>query len=208
MRRYIDGMNEIKADEALKQKIMLRVKESNRNPSAYIINFKKAAMFFAFASIFILVTMFGISYYQNSSRASKGVQAQSEFHGIYLTAFSAAGTPFLVKPNDSLGQYSMLMSSVPGFPLKIDCLDADTIHLQATNGSFLIWTRPDFKVVDKGKSVDIHSGDTIYWSPVSMSDVTKSTIEITTSKKGKELGRNTIEIMRDGGFTYTGKLLE
>jgi hypothetical protein len=208
MRRYKDGMNEIKADEALKQKIMHRVKESKLNQSPYVINFKKAAMFFAIASIFILVTMFGISYYQDGSRASKAEQTQSEFHGIYLTAFSETGIPYLVKPNVSFGQYSQLMSSAPGFPLKIDCVDADTIHLQAANGSFLIWTPPDSKVVDKGKSVDIHSGDTIYWSLASMSDVTKSTIEITVSKKGKELGRKTIEIMRDGGNTYTGRLLE
>jgi hypothetical protein len=202
MRRYKAGMNEIVADKALKQKIMHHVKQQDLNSLG--INVKKTAIFFMAASVIILAAMFGYSYYQDSA-SSKA--AQTEFHGIYLTAFSADGTPSLVKPNTIFGKYSMFMSSVPGFPLKIDCIEADTIHLQATGGVFELWSPLSSQIDNKGKTVDIHSGDTVYWSPVD-TDSTKNTIVITAFKKDKELGSKTIEITRDEGITYTGMLVE
>jgi hypothetical protein len=204
MRRYKIGMNEIVANEALKQKIMYRVKEQDQG--SYVINLKKAAIFFTAVSLFILAAMFGYSYYQDSA-SSKAAQTQTEFHGIYLTAFSADGTPSLVKPNIPFGKYSMMMSNVPGFPLKIDCIEADTIHLQAAGGVFELWSSLSSQIDNKGKTIAIHSGDTVYWSPVD-TDSAKTTIVITAFKKDKEIGSKTIEISRDEGVTYTGMLVE
>ncbi|RCW40601.1 hypothetical protein [Paenibacillus prosopidis] len=156
---------------------------------------------------FILLAMFGFSFLQPESD-------KPLFDGFVITAYAADGTPVEVKPNVGfpLGMYQMTMSRVPGFPINIVSGEADVISLQATDGSFLLWTPPDSKVVDKGKQIDIKSGDTIYWTPTNDDDfrtiASTSSIEVIAYQNDKELGRRTIEINRKDDYSYSGILVE
>jgi hypothetical protein len=200
MRRYRAGMNEVKANEIFKQQIIKRVKESSLNQSSHMFKIKRLAVLALAVSLFILVTMFGVSYYLDDNKAANTIQA--DFHGIYITGFTTAG-PVQVKPNVSFGQYSRFMSSSPAFPLQIECVDADRIRLQAAEGSFISWSPLTSKIDPKGQEVDIQSGDKIYYNPGANS----TRIEIIAFKNNKELGRKTIEITSKDDITYTGMLL-
>lgn len=208
MKRYKAGMNEIKADEALKEQIIQHIKESGLDQRSHSFKIKRIALFLVTASLIILVAMFGISYCLDDSRATKTIEA--EFHGIYITGFSKSGSPALVKPNVSFGEYSIYMSSVPGFPLKIEAVDADRIHLQVTEGSFDSWSPLKPKVIHNDKEFDVQSGVKFYYFPGFDSkypETASSRIEITVFRKDKELGRETIEIRSKDGIEYTGMLL-
>lgn len=64
-----------------------------------------------------------------------------------------------------LPQYSPLMSSVPGLPIRISAEKSDRILITTAEGSLLTWTAPASAVEDNGKTLQIRSGETVYWSP-------------------------------------------
>lgn len=206
MRRYKAGMDAITADEVLREKIMKRVRERSGQRKSFV----KAGIFLVATSMCLLIGLFAISYYQDSNKTSELAQPQAEFNGIYITAFNmdGSGSQTIVKPNIAFGRYSLIMSSAPGLPLKIDSMEADRIHLQASIGSFFTWlpeTSESKRGIDQG--IDISSGDTVYWSP-DYSDPKKSVVVITAYSKNKELGSKTIEISKDEAGNYTGMLVE
>lgn len=213
--KYINGMNEIIADDELKRKIISCVKQNDSKQILHFFTLKKAVTSIAAACIFTLVMTFGIPFIQNGSYSAKQGQSgvQSVFDGFVINVYAADGTPLEIKPNVDfpLGKYQMTMNSAPGFPLKIVCNDADTIKLIVTDGEFLLWASPDWKVNNKGKELEINSGDTVYWTPLKGADNTianNCNIVIKAYKNNKELGSNSIKIESDDSYTYTGRLLE
>lgn len=214
--KYINGMNEIKADDNLKRKIINSVKQNNSKQSSRFFALRKTTIAIVAACAFAIVIIFGVPYIGSKENNTK--QGQSEvktlFNGFTITAYAAGGTPFEIKPNVDflLGKYQMTMSSVPGFPLKIVCNDADTIKLAVTDGEFLLWSPPSGQVHNKGKELEIKSGDTIYWTPLNetKTDVITANcaILIKAYKNNKELGNNTIKIESDKDYSYIGKLSE
>lgn len=202
MNRYIDGMNEIMASDELKKSIINDVKKYQKKGFAY----QKTAALLAAACTFILLAVFGFSFLQPDSE-------KSLFDDFILTAYAEDGTPVEIKPNVGfpLGKYQMTMSSVPGFPINIVSGEAEVIKLSATDGSLLLWTPSSSKVVNKGNQLEINSGDTVYWSPLSDGDnktVAKSAIEVIAYQNDKEIGRRTIEINRKDDYYYFGNLVE
>jgi len=212
--KYINGMNEIKADDSLKIKIINSVKESKTKHITRFFVLKKTAALIAVACTFVLVITYGIQYIQNKD--NKINQSQSTMKTLFpdfvITAYAADETHFTIKPNVDfpLGKYEMTMSSVPGFPLKIVCNGADIIKLTVTDGEFLLWAPPDGKVYNKGKKLEIKSGDTVYWTPlkeINSDSITSScTISIKAFKSNKELGSNTIKIKSENNYSYIGRL--
>lgn len=218
--KYINGMNEVKADDNLKRKIINNIEENNFSESAFaqpshLFTFKKAVAVIAFVCTFAFVMTLGLPNFKNNNTKNvPKLGVKKAFHDFVITAYAADGTTFNIKPNVefSLGKYQMTMSSVPGFPLKIVCKDADTIKLTATDGEFLLWAPPNFKVQNKGKELEIKSGDTLYWSPQKSSNsntaASNSTILIKAYKGKKEIGTNSIKIQSDNTYSYVGKLSE
>lgn len=214
--KYIDGMNEIKADEELKRKIISNVKQDSSRQASRFFTFKKAAAAVAIAFAFIMVVSVGIPIVQNYSHMEKQGQSKvhSLFNGFVITAYAEGGAPVEVKPDVefTLGKYQLTMSSVPGFPVKIVCDEADTIKLTATDGDLLLWAPPEYKILNKGKVLEIKSGDTVYWSPMSEASsnvaATNCTLVIEAYKDNEKLGSNTIKLSSDDGYTYTGILSE
>lgn len=207
MNRYIDGMNEIKASDEMKKSIINDAKKHHVTGLPHAFVFKKAAALTAAACTIILLAMFGFSFLQPNSD-------KLLFDGFVLTVYAEDGTPVEIKPNVGfpLGKYQMTMSSVPGFPINIVSGEADVITLRATDGSLLLWTPPASKVVDKGKQLDIKSGDTVYWTPFRDGDTktiaSTSAIEVIAYQNDKELGRRMIEINRKEDYSYSGILVE
>lgn len=115
MNKYIEGMAEITAGEELKQQFINRALQ--RQPLKRN-NLRRAALFAAACTI-IVVMVFGASFLQPDNK--------SAFTGFVITAYAADGAPVVMKPNVllPLGTYSPFMSSVPGFPIRIDAEDAD-----------------------------------------------------------------------------------
>lgn len=206
-REYIDGMNEIKADDELKRKIINSVKQNNskKTPSFYT---KRKTAVIAAACLFSLVITFCIPYIHTKNKGTNAL-----FNKIAITAYAADGNPIEVKPNVDFpfGKYSLAINCVPGFPMKIECNDADTFKLTATDGSFILWEPSDGQIKDIGKELEIKSGDTVYWRPINPNSddlADDCTILIKAYKNSKELGRTTIKIETDENFFYTGKLQE
>lgn len=213
-KKYINGMNEIKADDSLKIKIINSIKEYKPKQTTHLFVLKKAAALMAVACTFFLVIAFGSQYIQNKDNGINEDQSTVEtiFPGFVITAYAADETHFEIKPNVAfpLGKYEMTMSSVPGFPLKIVCNGTDIIKLTVTDGEFLLWASPDWRVYNKGKELEIKSGDTVYWSPlkeINSDSITRScTISIKAFKNNKELGSNKIKIESDNNYSYIGRL--
>jgi hypothetical protein len=205
MNRYIDGMKEIKAGEELKQRM---IHNAQQQPLAgKKLAFKKTAPLLAAVCAVILIAMLGTSIFQPNDK-------KAMFASLVITAYAADGTAVEMKPNVELplGTYSPFMSSVPGFPISIAAEDADSITVKATEGSFLLWTPPASKVIQKGKSVTISSGTIIYWSPpddyAAMTLSKKSTVSIIAYQNKKELGRRSIDIQADDSLHYSGLVKE
>jgi hypothetical protein len=214
--KYINGMNEIKADDELKRKIISSGKQSSSKQVSHFFTLKKAMVVVAAACAFALFISFGLPFVRNDSNSIKQGPAGVTplFAGFVITAYAADGTPVEVKPNVDfpLGKYQMTMSSVPGFPVNIVSDNADTIKLTVTDGGLLLWSPPTYKVLYKGKKLDIKSGDTVYWTPMdeagSDAIAAKCTLVIKAYKNNEILGGTSIKIASDDNYVYTGRLEE
>ncbi len=207
--KYVDGMNEIKVDDELKQSIISRAVTNDVEPRIRARSFRsKTAMFAAACMIVILLAIGGPFILHNADQTN----TSALFSGFVITAYAADDAPLKVKPDVDfpLGQYSGFMSSVPGFPITISSKDADEIRLQTSEGELLRWTPSTSKVIKEGKEATVKSGDTIYWSPLvegSQSQAAlESTLEISAYRNNKKLGSSTIEITREDYIWYKGKL--
>lgn len=205
--KYINGMNEIKVDNSLKQSI---INKSGMNTSILdTARTYRVAMIAVSCMIIFLLAIGGRFVLHNGDQAS----LSGLFSGFVVTAYAADGSPLVVKPDIDfpLGQYSMIMSSVPGFPITIACKDTEIIIVRSSEGQLLLWNPADSKVKHLGKQVTVRSGDTIYWSPLvegnhSPTVATQSVLQITAYKDHTKLGNSTIEIKSDEHHKYKGKL--
>jgi hypothetical protein len=202
-------MNEIKATDELKQTIISQAGMNTIVPQTAARPFRsKLAVIAVSCMIIFLLAIGGSIVVHNQDQANPSAL----FSGFVVTAYAADGTPLVVKPDVDfpLGQYSMLMSSVPGFPVKITSKDADKIELQTSEGQLLLWNPKDSIVIPQGKKATFKSGDTIYWTPLVEGDqiqaVDHSKLEITAYKDMKKLGSSTIEIKSEDHIMYKGKL--
>jgi hypothetical protein len=207
--KYVDGMNEIKVDHELKQSIISRAVTNDVEPRIRARSFRsKTAMFAAACMIVILLAIGGPFIVHNADQTN----TSALFSGFVITAYAADDAPLNVKPDVDfpLGQYSGLMSSVPGFPITISSKDADEIRLQTSEGELLRWTPSASKVIKEGKEATVKSGDTIYWSPLVEGSQSQaavgSNLEITAYRNNKKLGSSTIEITTEDHIWYKGKL--
>lgn len=68
-----------------------------------------------------------------------------------------------------LAKYNLLMSSVPGLPIKIELNNVnnliDEILITTDNGELLTWNQETEEVQTKGKIISINTTNTLYWSP-------------------------------------------
>lgn len=216
---YINGMNEIKASESLKRKIISKAEESRANTNNFKepwhpFTIKKSVALIAFVCTFaIVMTLSFPNIKNNSTKQATGSGVNKAVNNFTITAYAADGSTVNIKPNVefSLGGYTPEMNSVPGFPLKIVCKDADTIKLTSTDGEFLLWPYPSREIQHKGKDFNIKSGDTLYWSPIINSNTAitnNCTISIKAYKDNKVIGTNSIKIQLDSNNFYVGKLIE
>lgn len=213
MNKYVQGMEEIKADDKLKYKIMTNIELVNSTKQTSKYKFRNAIITFALTLLVVIfISIFPII--QNRQNSSNQLAKRQLFSGFVITAYGKNGIPKEIKPNVKflLGRYSLTNSSVPGFPIKIVCKDVYTIKLNATNGEFLLWKTENSNVINKGKEIEIKSGDTVYWSPLAQnhldSNVKTCNIEIKAYKLGKEIGSNIVCIKEESDFAYSGVLLK
>jgi hypothetical protein len=206
--KYVNGMNGIKVDDELKQSIFSKVSSSAAVPQTGARSFRsKVAMISAACVIVFLLIIGGPLFFHNGDQANPS----TIFSGFMVTAYAADGAPLMVKPDVDflLGQYSMFMSSVPGFPVKIVSKDADKIEVRASEGQLLLWNPKDSKVIPQGKKATFKSGDTIYWTPLvegQSQGAIGSMLEITAYNDKKKIGSSAIEIKSEDHVTYKGKL--
>ncbi|MBH5320346.1 hypothetical protein I6N90_21370 [Paenibacillus sp. GSMTC-2017] len=207
--KYINGMNGIKVENELKQDIIKNVSQSAKVSRNAVLIHPKGVMISVACIILLLIAVRGPLVLQNKDKG----HPTSLFSGFVVTAYAADGAPIVVKPNIDfpLGQYSVLMSSVPGFPITIACKYADQIKIKTTEGQIIKWNTTDTKVRVQGKEATVQSGETIYWSPLVNGDsshvaATESRIEITAFKERKKLGSAAIQIKSDEHFMFKGKL--
>lgn len=208
--KYVNGMNEIKADNELKQRIINKSITSAAVPRSVARTFRsKAAMTAVSCMIIFLLAVGGPLVLHNKDQENPATL----FSGFVVTAYAADGAHLVVKPDVAfpLGQYSMYMSSVPGFPITIGSKDVEKIEVRTSEGQLLLWNPADPIVKHQGKEATVKSGDTIYWSPMvegdpSQSAATEGIIEITAYKDMKKLGSSRIEIKLEDDYMYKGKL--
>lgn len=214
--KYIDGMNEIKADEEFRKKIISSIQKDNSKQVLHFFTFKKAAAIVGVACSLTLDISFGIPFFQNYSHTTKQGRnvTQSLFDGFIITTYANVGIPVVVKPNAefALGKYELTMNSVPGLPVKVVCDEAATIKLTVTDGELLLWKPLDPIVINKGNTLEIKSGDTVYWSPLNETSsnilATNCILTMEAYKNNEKLGSNTIKIKSNDNYSYSGRLSE
>lgn len=215
MNRYVEGMKEIKADEYMRKELLKSIQQKRPARSQKWFSSKKAALPLAAACVLLALTIF-------SAALLRPDRAPALTAGFVIHAYAADGSAIEVKPNVEfpLGKYSPLMSSVPGFPLAISSEEAESVTLKSTHGSFSQWTASTSRILQKGRTVTILPGETLYWSPLaedrSQTLTESSTITVIAFKDNNEIGRRIIEIKanidRSGEeplpYYYSGVLLE
>ncbi|WP_040952235.1 hypothetical protein [Gorillibacterium massiliense] len=209
---YAEGMGEIKADDRLKADLIRRLSQERErmgNTGRYRGTLHRTAYWMAACAVALVIFLFGLPNLQGTEHLS---ETGRPFHRFVLTAYAADGSSFEIKPQVEflLGRYSPLMSSVPGFPLKAEAEGADRIEWMASEGNFVLWNPPDYKVYNKGQSVSLRPGETLYWSPLDEGAQTaaeKSAVTVTAYADGKKVGSAQIEIASDKDYFYKGKLV-
>ncbi|GKU76558.1 hypothetical protein [Paenibacillus sp. L3-i20] len=207
---YRNDMNEINVSSELKQTLIsIPHRSTAEKQSTVSIFHRKLTMITVSCLMISLLALGGTLALQHT----KTTNTITLFSGFAITAYAADGTTLQVNPDIEfpLGQYSMIMSNAPGFPITIAAEGADLIELQASDGQLLNWNHSDSKIIVLGKEVTVKSGDTIYWSPLaegsaSQAAAIKSELEITAYKNKTKLGNSRIEITSDDNGMYSGKL--
>ena len=146
--------------------------------------------------------------------------AASSSYGVLSPDFAFKATPTVLSPGVEIimSEYSPLQSSVPGFPLIVDCkqsngnnVPADMIDVNASAGRLVTWNQTSGKVTDKGSVISCAPGSIIYWSPVTGNSVVtgSTTIRLTAIIKDqkqlgsqKVIGFQRITIRSVGGAKY------
>ncbi|NIK68643.1 hypothetical protein [Paenibacillus sp. BK720] len=108
-----------------------------------------------------------------------------------------------------LAEYTLFMSSVPGFPITISNNEATRIIVRSSEGDLLFWKSSDGKVNAQGNKVLVKPGETIYWSPLTEENKVqyKTIIKFTAYNRNNKLGSTSIEISSDDKYVYRGKLI-
>ncbi|NEW06339.1 hypothetical protein GK047_09970 [Paenibacillus sp. SYP-B3998] len=205
--KYVNEMNGVKADEELKKTIISQVISRADGSLTVAHNPRSKVTIFIVTSVIIFIIAIGIPLIYNGAQDSSGLP--NLYKGLVVTAYAADGTSVAVSPDVDfpLGQYSLIMSSMPGFPLTIACKDADNISLRTSEGMLLLWNPPVNKVLPMGKEANVKSGTTIYWTPLVEGDrAEKAILEITAYKDKNKLGSSLIEIKTEDHIMYKGKL--
>lgn len=208
--KYVQGMNEIKADEALKQTIIRRVTNNSGTPKTSAWTFRRKIMTTVLSCVIILLIAIWGPLLVNSGDPANPSPVYS---GFMVTAYAADGAPVAVQPDVEfpLGKYSMFMSSVPGFPLTLVAEGADRIELQASEGELLLWNPADSKILPQRQAAAVQSGDTIYWSPIadgsSQPAATDGILEVTAYRDNHKLGSTLIQIHTQDHIFYSAKLM-
>lgn len=206
--KYVDGMNKIKADNELKQAILRKVSIGAAVPPHVERAFRSKLVMLAVSCIIIVLLVIGgpLVFQQKHIDHSAAL-----FSGFEVMAYAADGDPLIVKPDVDfpLGQYSVFMSIVPGFPITIVSEATDHIELRTSEGQLLLWINS--MVLPQGKEVTMKSGDTIYWTPlvegIQNQAVAENVLEVIAYKNKNIIGSSKIEIKLDDHNMYKGKLL-
>ncbi|RXZ79448.1 hypothetical protein EBB07_23005 [Paenibacillaceae bacterium] len=193
-------------DNEFKQSVINTVDLSSANPHKKVRVFRNKAAMISVSCIFATLLIGGPLILNKD--VQKNHSPSTLISGFVITDYAADGTSLAVKPDVDfpLGQYSIYMSSVPGFPVTIVSKDAEEINVRTSEGELLLWNKSDSTVSPQGKETIVRSGDTIYWSPlVEGQAAAESRIELTAYKDKKALGSNVIEIESDDQGMYIGK---
>ncbi len=208
---YVKAIDEIKASEEFKQSMirsMSTVRQETRNEEKRKSGRNvrgRIVMVTVSCAILLLLAISASLVLRPDSRATV-------FDGFTVTVYAADGTAVPVKPNVEfpLGEYSMLMSQVPGFPVTVSSEDGDRIRIQASEGELLLWNPADSKVLIQGSKATVQSGETFYWSPSAegAQSGAAGTLEITAYRQETKIGSAEIEIKSENGQVYKGEFSE
>jgi hypothetical protein len=207
--KYVNEMNGIMVDDELKKTIISQaISSATTGSSTVALKFRsKVAILVAFCVVIFFLAIGTPQIIHNGDKVSNGLP--SLYKGLVITAYAEGGAPVLINPDVDfpLGGYSMLMSSVPGFPITITCEGADKISLRTSDGKLFLWLRFSSIGIARENEVIVTSGTTIYWTPlVEGAHVKKAIIELAAYKDKNKLGSSLIELKSGNGIDYTGKL--
>jgi hypothetical protein len=200
--RFVAEMNKIKGNEEFKTELIRNVLLKQDQPTVRKLP----------AKVFMLVASIAVIFIISELAPSKLLENRN-LHNVQfsITAYAAEGLPISVKPNIEfpLGQYSLMSSNVPGFPVTINCKEATRIVLRSTNGKILLWNKLNWMVSSKGKEASIESGTTIYWTPIEEGMRAKeTTLELIAYKGDSKIADSLIKIKTDNNLSYNGTLIE
>lgn len=113
----------------------------------------------------------------------------------------------------NIGTYSLLSSSVPGYPLMVNDEKQKnngkdiTIKIETDGGSLLSWDSETGDVKDKGKNTSFKLDEKIYWSPLESSlenekISTKANLKIAMYEGNKIIGETELYIYEEQEASY------
>lgn len=118
--------------------------------------------------MFVIVVL-GIVQFNNSNLVNKNTDKNNIFTiRVYGAEVENTGKILSPKIEVLLANYNLLMSSVPGLPLRIELNNEnliDEIVISTDIGNISTWNMKSGEVQSKGKSFSINNTDILYWSP-------------------------------------------
>jgi hypothetical protein len=214
MKSYSRGMQEITAPPELTDRIIKNVLREQRQPDR--AGFRRLGRFgfrIVCAGSLALVSLLILFLLNRESPAGTGkLQAWKDIFAV--TVYAADGAPQQVKPEIAfpIGNYRVTNSRAPGFPIMITAEGADEIKLITTQGSFLRWNPPDYKVYPLGSEADLEPGETIYWTAMLednlQSAASESELTLLAYRNHTIISKSLILIREDNQGVFTGEWVE
>lgn len=214
MKPYSRGMKEITAPPELTDRIIsnvLREKgQSGRTGFHWRGRFRLRIALAGSLTLIILPII--LLLYRDTSTGPGKLQVWRDIFAV--TVYAADGAPQQVKPEIAfpIGNYRVTNSRAPGFPILITAEGADEIKLMTTQGSFLRWNPPDYKVYPLGTEADLEPGEIIYWSPMLedklQSAASQSELTLIAYHNHNVISKSLILIREDNQGVFTGEWIE
>lgn len=145
---------------------------------------------------------------------------QSSFHGFVLTAYAAKeesqmltadfvsdANSVVLQPHVEvlLGEYSPMMSSIPGLPFRFNTEDDCEMEVSVDKGVLCRWDITSGIVTQCGKKAPCAKGNILYWSPLPENGkaVKNANITVTAIHDGKTVGKQNIYISSNDSAVYS-----
>lgn len=148
---------------------------------------------------------------EQNDRIVVSVYAAKDKNQVVTANYAKELTMKKVKAGEkvNIGTYSLLSSSVPGYPLKVNDEQQENngqnikIKIETDGGSLLSWDSETGNVKEKGKNASFDVDENIYWSPIDNEKISKEVnLKIVMYEGNKIIEESVLHIYEEQEASY------